>query len=430
MDKKVSIVATGDCFISRRLGENKKAVVDIANKIGSADVRFTNLEVTTHNIEGYPNAFSGGTWAVAEPGVLDDLLEYNFNLFNCANNHSLDYSEGGLISTIENLNKRGMKYAGIGKNLYHASKPVYMETSSARVALISATTTFHESWLASEQRKDIIGRPGVNGIRIKSKYMVDEKAVEVLEELAEALDINSMHKLNIKEGFSVKEENECRFGAYKFIPSHKTYQERFSDERDKKRILDSIKQAKMQSGYVLLSLHSHEMKGENKNEPADFFCEFARECIDAGASAILGHGPHIVRGIEIYKGCPIFYSLGNFIFQNETVSVQPSEFYEKYNLGSDDHVSRAYEVRNQNGTVGLGVNKKVWESVIAEFSFEEDQLIELKLHPIELGFGMPNYRRGWPKLTDKHKVIEELAKLSECFGTKIEYENGVGVVRI
>ena len=40
---------------------------------------------------------------------------------------------------------------------------------------------------------------------------------------------------------------------------------------------------------------------------------FARMVIDAGASAVLGHGPHVVRPFELYRGKPVFYSLGNFV---------------------------------------------------------------------------------------------------------------------
>ena len=54
--------------------------------------------------------------------------------------------------------------------------------------------------------------------------------------------------------------------------------------------------------------------------PADFIPIFARAVIDAGADVFVGHGPHVLRGIEIYKGKPIFYSLSNFIFQNETAA--------------------------------------------------------------------------------------------------------------
>ena len=59
-----------------------------------------------------------------------------------------------------------------------------------------------------------------------------------------------------------------------------------------------------------------------KNRPADFCRDFAKLCINAGASAYIGHGPHIWRGIEIYKDKPVFYSLGDFIFQNDFMKTE------------------------------------------------------------------------------------------------------------
>ena len=73
--------------------------------------------------------------------------------------------------------------------------------------------------------------------------------------------------------------------------------------------------------------------------PAQFLVTFARAMVDAGADLFVGHGPHVLRGIEIYKGKPIMYSLANFIFQNETLLRLPSENYETYDLGADAHVA-------------------------------------------------------------------------------------------
>ena len=73
----------------------------------------------------------------------------------------------------------------------------------------------------------------------------------------------------------------------------------------------------MQADYVLISIHSHELSGNSKENPSDFLQEFAHKCIDSGADAIIGHGPHLLRPIEIYKNRPIFYSLGDFVIHNE-----------------------------------------------------------------------------------------------------------------
>ena len=82
---------------------------------------------------------------------------------------------------------------------------------------------------------------------------------------------------------------------------------------------------------MIVSLHCHE-SGANRSVPADFIPIFAKAVIDAGADVFVGHGPHVLRGIEIYKGKPIFYSLSNFIFQNETVLRMPEDSYEQYSL--------------------------------------------------------------------------------------------------
>ena len=83
--------------------------------------------------------------------------------------------------------------------------------------------------------------------------------------------------------------------------------------------------------YTIVTIHAHE-GGRDRLLPADFLVTFARAMVDAGADMFVGHGPHVLRGIEIYKGKPILYSLGDFIFQNETLMRLPSENYETYDL--------------------------------------------------------------------------------------------------
>ena len=78
-----------------------------------------------------------------------------------------------------------------------------------------------------------------------------------------------------------------------------------------------------------------------------------KKCIDAGATTYIIHGPHQLRGIDIYKGRPIFYSLGNFIFQNETIDPMPADYYEKYGLPDTALASDLYDARFKNGTSGF-----------------------------------------------------------------------------
>ncbi|SFJ64739.1 poly-gamma-glutamate synthesis protein (capsule biosynthesis protein) [Brevibacillus centrosporus] len=432
MGSSMTFVATGDSFITRRLPDrSSESFRSIANLIGEAEFRFTNLEVTTHRLEGFPFAFSGGTWAMAQPEVLADLQAYGFNIMAWANNHTMDYAYGGLEATRKYLDEYGISHAGVGLNLAEASQPVYLDCPSGRVALVAATSTFHESWIAGEQRPDMPGRPGVNPLRYETTYTLPQEDFAHLDRISRLIPINASYNLDVKEGFAVPSNGtSIRFGAHRFVAGEAAACTTVPVDADKQRMLRSISEAKRQADYVIVSIHSHEMEGENKAASAAFFESMARACIDGGADAVLGHGPHILRGIEIYRNRPIFYSLGNFIFQNETVHRLPADFYEKYSLGHEATVADAFDTRTDHNKKGLGVNPYVWESVIPYWRMEDGRLKELLLYPIELGYGTLRYQRGWPTLSKQKKILEHLQELSEPYGTKIEWENGVGKVLI
>ena len=163
---KTTFIATGDAFMTRRLPEGGYPGFDkVRDIIARHDVRFNNLEFTAHDQEGYPTAFSGGTWAMAEPEILDDLKKFGFNLYNTANNHSMDYCHGGLLATLEHLHQRDMLAAGTGKNLFYASAPAYLDTPNARVAMMGITANFHDSDIAGNQCANIAD--GAATVRLK-----------------------------------------------------------------------------------------------------------------------------------------------------------------------------------------------------------------------------------------------------------------------
>jgi poly-gamma-glutamate capsule biosynthesis protein CapA/YwtB (metallophosphatase superfamily) len=425
-NKEISFVATGDSFITRRLS-NYDFDYQVAELIGSAEFRFTNLEITLHQSEGYPSALSGGTWAMADPEVLNDLKKYHFNSMTWANNHSLDYLYGGLKATERNLDEAKIVHAGVGENLAAASSPKYVDCESGRVALIGATSTFHDFWRAGEQRSDMQGRPGINPLRYTTKYQVTSEHMNVLREIAGAIDINAENNLAIKEGFSI-ENDLFQFGNYTFSIGEEEGMVREPHTEDVKRITKMIHEGKRQADYVIVSIHCHEMNKDQKDQAPDFLEVFARLCIDEGAHAVVCHGPHILRGVEVYKDRPIFYSLGNFIFQNDTVQKLPSDFYEHYNLPMTATVGEALDERSQNNTKGLGVNKAVWESIIPFWEMKAGVLTSLKFYPIELGFGLPRYQRGWPKITKNEGILKRFKELSKQYGTNFVIKDGIAEV--
>ena len=430
MSEKISVIATGDSFITQRLPHNDPKIQALKNFLMQADVRFTNLEVLLHNFDVYPSSSSGGTWSAARPQVLSDLKWLGFNMFAWANNHTLDWCHNGLLATFDYLEASQCIHAGVGRNLAEASQPRYLDTPQGRVALIGTTSSAKDWHIAGEQRPDVCGRPGVNALRFKAIHKVSKEDLERLKNIIDKTEINAKRKLDEKEGFA-KVERGFFAGTLHFEIGEPGTETKMN-EQDAKRIVKSIHEAARQADVVLVSHHSHEFKGMDKDRPADFARDFAHLCIDNGAHAFLGHGPHILRGIEIYKHRPIFYSLGDFIFQNDSVEKQPTEFYDIYNLGPDNTPSDGFDARSANETKGLVIDRRVFESVILSFDLEEGKITDIKLTPISLGFDYGRSRRGRPYFAskeDSEKILHNLQKLSSEFCTKIIIDNGIGIIK-
>ena len=77
------------------------------------------------------------------------------------------------------------------------------------------------------------------------------------------------------------------------------------------RMQRAIQEANSIADIIIVSMHAGD---EYEPLPNDSQMAFAHAAIDAGAEMVIGHHPHVVQTMEIYKGKYIFYSLGNFIF--------------------------------------------------------------------------------------------------------------------
>ncbi|TSE03417.1 CapA family protein, partial [Mesorhizobium intechi] len=184
--------------------------------------------------------------------------------------------------------------------------------------------------------------------------------------------------------------------------------------------------------------HGHE-PGEWCQEPLEYEQSFARRLIDSGADAYIVHGPHILRGIEIYKGRPIFYSLGNFFCQ-DLRSPAGADMFDLF--GKDPRINTDAEVTidhlangfpTAEGRVGPQSAAIFYESVVAISRFEHNQLAELRLYPIELRRSQRFADRGVPRPAPVplgREILNRLQELSAPFGTRIDIENDVGVIKL
>ena len=421
-EDRFTMALTGDSIITRRLSVYQEPeFLGMVELLRGADIAFTNLEMLFHDYEPYPMHQSGGTYMRAAPALVDELVWAGFDMVARANNHTGDYGTLGMDLTTRYVEAAGLTQAGVGHSLAEAREARFLETAEARVALISVASTFPDHSRAGRTRGDVPARPGLNPLRFSTTYVVTRDRFESLRDTVQEL------------GFTTPTaDDELTFRGNRFIVGDAPDVLTEPHPQDVKEISAVVTNASRQADYTILTIHAHE-GDSNRFVPAQFLTTFAHAMIDAGADLFIGHGPHVVRGIEIRNGKPIIYSLANFLFQNETLLRLPSENYEPYNLNGNAHVADFNDRRYNNDTRGFPAQQEIWESVVAVAEWDGKRLAELRLHPITLGFGAPRTVRGRPMFADDKlgkKIIGDIARLSEPFGTTIVFENGVGHVRL
>ncbi len=418
-----TLALTGDAILSRRLSPFREpAYLAMLEVIRNADAAFTNLEVLFHDYtEGYPAAHSGGTWMAAEPFLAGELVWAGFDMVSRANNHTMDYSAGGMRATTRALDAVGLVHSGAGENLAHARAPAFLETPGGRVALISVASTFSDEDRAGPQRSELRGRPGLSPLRYTSTYVVSRESIQKLRDVAGEMAMRLPDS-----------DRRIRFFGTQFEAGDSVERRTSPHERDLAEILTAVEEARRQADWIIVASHTHE-GGASREVPADFLVTFAHAVIDAGADIFVGHGPHVLRGIEIYEGKPIFYSLSNFIFQNESVRFLPGDMYQRYGLPEDATPADIYDRRMSGRGGGFPGQQVYWESVIAVPRFRDGRLDEIRLHPITLGYGKPRPQRGRPRLADREagrRIIEQVGRLSRPYGTTVRYlaDENLGVI--
>lgn len=430
-----SLLLTGDSMITRRNSTRRdEASRKLRELIRAADVAFTNLEVVPNDFAGHPSSQAGGTHLAARSYVVDDLRDMGFDIVAAATNHALDYHIEGLLATLRVLENKGLAYAGIGRNLAEARMPVYLDHRAGTLALLSCTSTFAPGQEAADQRPDMQGRPGVNPLRFEQIYEITADQLATLRTIADGLGLERQRLARLQLGFGFPPDSS---DIFPFLNTNFRAAEEFAvrttpRSRDMEAIAGWVREARARADTVVVSLHAHE-QGVDREHPADFIRTFTHRMIDEGADLIVGHGSHLLRGMEIYRGKPIFYSLGNFIAQNDLVEKLPSDAYSRYRVNPAATPSEVFSARSQNETRGFPADRRFWETVVPICRFVDNRLDEIELVPVVLGHGTPVHHRGRPQLADEHaaqSILERFAALSEPYGTRIDADGERALVRL
>ena len=445
-----TLAAVGDCIISRPLSHyaaREPKFAESLNILKSADATYGNLETSLIDIrtfKGFPYTGVDDVPLLSEPGVAADLVTMGFKLMSRANNHSLDWGLEGMRETTYWTSKAGLVTAGVGETQGLARAAQYFESSKGRIGIVSIASTYRATSDALPERGAAPGRPGLNALSLKKTVVVPANVMQELQKLAK-----DMYGPSSGPGKNTDQQGKLTLFDTKFEsgPIRKMKYEINDDEQS--GILKAVRQGKQHSDFLLVTLHSHEPADRTRSDPktdfddtpADFVHELAKAAIDSGADAFLTTGIHHLGPIEIYKGRPIFYGLGDF-FWSDIQEPMPADFYAQYR----ESIQAAFKKpeRATDADIAGALNSQYFagdlpfESVITESRFEHGRLTMIRLYAVDLGYGMKLTESGIPRAASAEKaqtILNRMQRLSEPYGTRIDIEpekdwHYVGVIRV
>ena len=424
MDKQtLTVTGTGDSlFVTEFPKEYDKGIDSVADFIKSCDVKLTNLETNLSDFEYFAGAYSGGTWLNTRRSCISELLRYGFNYFGNANNHCFDYSFNGLLSTIDTLDRNGLAHSGTGRSLEEAGAPAIVEANGQKIAVFAVDASFEKASKAGRATKKLIARPGVNYLRHDTVYKVTEDEMAALKALAAKTKINFDRDFSIATGYKTPDpEGFFFFGEKKFTTKDDVPRTSCNAD-DLKRITQGIIDAKKTCDYAFVMVHCHDNDSVRVENPPEYLKEFAHACLDAGASAIFGGGCHRLRGMEMYNGKPIFYSLGDFIYQGLKVEHLPADFMEAYSIDIYSTAEQALYARSRGNKVGLHCNKKNYQTLLPKLEFKDGVMTGFAMLPVYLNFDRKDDMNGLPEAAtgaEATEIYELIQELSAPYGVKL-----------
>jgi poly-gamma-glutamate capsule biosynthesis protein CapA/YwtB (metallophosphatase superfamily) len=385
----ITIVLTGQSMIRSDLRATKPGAVPVIKGLLNGDVIFTNLEGA---VAEPGETIQEGRGFLTPPEALDALTAMGFNLLALSGNHAFDLKETGIRNTLREIDRRKIVHAGIGNTITEAAAAAYLKTPKGTVALIASA-----SGLIAPGGRATAERPGVNELRVQA-------------------------------GNRENEASEDLPGAPANTPN----------PEDSRRILQSIRDARQRADIVIVYQHNHVFGNRafstiftegmpERLAPNPWLTKWTHDEIDAGADIIVMHGAPLLHGVEIYRGRPIFYDLGNLIY-----NVPPTLTY------IDEPMA--------------------WESVVASVQFEagnqtssqrsaQRSLKSISVRPVVLnniGDGQPDvqnpyatnpflYTRGLPTPAPAARagyILERLSNASKPFGTTMEIRGETATITV
>ncbi len=363
----VVVTAVGDMIFNEQISNLPSAEHrQLLRILQESDIACGNLEFS---MNAHPEAQRPFYNFRAEPEFAWELASIGINMVSMANNHALDFGPDGLRDCLKALDRANITYAGAGMTL-----------ADARA----------------------VGSTGVQAVKTKfgllsyvrywtSKYRCTDPSGPCLATINPAVILVAKEdgKTEAVEGLV---------------------------EGDVKAMEDDVVVAKRHEDVVMVALHNHDRShhrafGIQDTTPKNDEVMY-RRAVEAGADIILGTGPHVLRGIEIYNGKPILYSLSNFIYQYRTPDKIPVDLIHQRDTEVDRPTNVSVWDRRDP--------RRILEGVVARMTYREAKLKRLELIPFSIDdegplYGVPRM----PSVARAREIIDIVTKLSKPYGTTI-----------
>lgn len=263
-----TLLILGDTNIQNR-DDPDSAFVHVRETLAACDLVFGHLEgpLAEPSIDAArPDIPHKAGWRHSGARIGPALKKAGYLAVSCASN--VAHPARAAVASIKALDAVGIEHCGVGETLAEARRPVILERNGVRIGFLSYTSVFWPSDHAAGPQS-----PGCATIRAHAAYQANHRALE--------------------------------------MPGAEPITRTYCDPEELAAMRDDVRTLRTQADLVILSCH---WGVSSKDEPVDYQKEIAHAAIDAGADMVFGHHPHVVQGAEIYRGKPVFYSLGNFVF--------------------------------------------------------------------------------------------------------------------
>jgi poly-gamma-glutamate synthesis protein (capsule biosynthesis protein) len=278
----LNMVLVGDTFVGRP--DPDSAFASAMPLLRDADIAFCNLETVVADAR-YCSPHDRDHRPRTDEWMFAAYLRAGFNVMNQANNPSLYHGLDPLLRSLDVLDAAGVVHGGAGRNLAEARRPAVIERKGTRIAFVCRTSVYHLGAAATADR----GGLAIYPVATLYENRVADTVVPGAPPVVRTIPDRGEHRAALEE---------------------------------------DIRLASQQADVVVVSWHwGVSPRAGGTGELVDYQSEMGRFAIDAGADMVVGHHPHVLQPIEVYKGRPIVYSLANFVHDHESTLFRKGRLY-------------------------------------------------------------------------------------------------------